>query len=328
MTITPQILRTLLPSARVELVTEESCERVDELSVAENKAIWLVKQGKHVFICPVVIDDSPRRAQPGDFFINALPQGTLGKFQNEIRVSAESESALTAEQTNESVILDSRYILKWQLTLSDTQSHIKEQVLQTQGFPFTPKSHGYLTYNNQLIASLYDYIPNTTDGWTWCIQKAKENDTSDWVSQLARITSAMHKAFEGTGFAHGDLHVGQFLNRDDEFYVIDFEANPISTQESAVQDVASLMCSFIHVGAVIDKKYPVPHDNTEWIRRTLHKFQYEYEENTMHLLEPKELRELMLEHEEVEAEYAEKYLPHWKYVAEFGKEFIQGHING
>lgn len=312
----------------MELVTEDSCERVDELSLTYNLAIWLVKQGENVFICPVVMDDSPRRAQPGDFIINALPQGRQGKFQNDIDITVQNESALSAEQTNESVILDAQYILKWQLMLSDTQSHIKEQALQNHRFHFTPKSHGYLTYDNHLIASLYDYIPNTTDGWTWCIQKAKENDTSDWVSRLARITSDMHKAFEGTGFAHGDLHVGQFLNRDDEYYVIDFEANPISTHENAIQDVASLMCSFIHVGAVIDKKYPVAHDNTEWIRTTLHKFQYEYEENTLNLLEPKELRALMLEHEEVEAEYAEKYLPHWKYVAEFGKEFIQGHING
>ena len=309
-------------------MTEDSCELVDELPLSSDQSIWLVKQGEKDFICPVVISDTPRRAEPNDFLINNLPLGTHGKFHNDIQVTAKKESALTAEQTNESVILDDLYILKWQLMVSDTQSHIKERVLQNHGFPYAPKAHGYLTYENHLIASLYDYIPNTTDGWTWCIQKAKANDSSEWVSGLARITADMHTAFEGTGFAHGDLHVGQFLNREDEFYVIDFETNPITTSESAIQDVASLMCSFIHVGAVIDKKYPVAHDNTAWIQKTLDKFQYEYEENTMHLLEPEELRTLMLEHEEVEAEYAEKYLPHWKYVAEFGKAFIQGHING
>jgi hypothetical protein len=327
-TITPEILRTLVPSARVELITDEACTIADELTVDDSSSLWLIRQGEKVFICPVVEAEIPRRAQAGDFIVNKLPQGTHGKFHNDIQVLTKSELALSAEQTNESVILDNTYILKWQLTLSDTQSHLKEQALATYGFPFTPPTRGHITYDNQLIASLYDYIPETTDGWTWCIQKAKLNDTSAWVSVIARITAEMHKAFEGTNFAHGDLHVGQFLNRHDEFYVIDFEGNPISKSEGTIQDVASLMCSFIHVGAVIDKKYPVPHDNLLWIRTTLQKFQYEYEEHSMQLLDAEELWKCMAEHEEVEAEYAEKYLPHWKYVAEFGKEFIQGQTHG
>jgi hypothetical protein len=327
-TISPETLRTLVPSARVELITDEACTIADELTLDDSSSLWLIRQGEKVFICPVVEGDVPRRAQPGDFIINKLPQGAYGKFHNGIHVVIERELALSTEQTNESVILDDTYILKWQLTLSDTQSHLKEQVLENNGFPFTPPTRGHITYDNQLVASLYDYIPETTDGWTWCIQKAKLNDTSAWVSAIARITAEMHKALEGTSFAHGDLHVGQFLNRDDEFYVIDFEGNPISKRESPIHDVASLMCSLIHVGAVIDKKYPVPHDNLLWIRTTLQKFQYEYEEHSMKSLDAEELWKLMAEHEEVEAEYAEKYLPHWKYVAEFGKEFIQGQTHG
>ncbi len=173
MTITPEILRTLVPSARVELITDEACTITDELTLDDSSSLWLIRQGEKVFVCPVVEGDVSRRAQAGDFIVNKLPQGTHGKFHNDIEVFTEREVALSAEQTNESVILDNTYILKWQLTLSDTQSHIKEQTLANFGFPFTPPTRGHLTYDNQLIASLYDYIPETTDGWTCAFKKQK-----------------------------------------------------------------------------------------------------------------------------------------------------------
>ena len=313
----------------MELVTEDECQLYDELNLDEQRAIWLIEQSERVFICPVIVSDAPRRIIAGDLFANMLQVGTNGHFHNEIHLASNHEVALTAEQTNESFILDDSRIIKWQLMLGDTRSREKELLIQNQGFAFTPKSFGYLTYQEKLVASVYEYIIGASDGWTWCIQKAKDNDLGSWIQALAEITSTMHRAFEGSGFAHGDLHVGQFLNSGDDFYVIDFEGSPIPTShESSIADVASLMCSFIHVSAVIEKKYPVEHDNYDWLEKVLQTFQYEYEEHSMQLLDNQELWQLMLEHEEVEAEYAEKYLPHWKYVAEFGKDYIQGKFNG
>jgi hypothetical protein len=155
-TITPEVLRTLVPSTRGDLITAEACALIDELSLDESSSVWLIRQGEKVFICPVVEGEALRRAQPGDLIINKLPYGTHGKFQNNIQVLTEREIALSAEQTNESVILDDTYILKWQLNLSDTQSHLKEQVLENNGFPFTPQTRVHITYDNQLVASLYD----------------------------------------------------------------------------------------------------------------------------------------------------------------------------
>ena len=318
-----------MPSTRVDLVTDDACRLYDELILDEQNTIWLIEQNGKIFICPTILDGRPRRAVAGDNFANKLKVGIHGRLENGIHLAASSEKVLDAEQTNESIILDESFIIKWQLVLSDTTSRLKELHLHHHGFLFTPSSIGFMTYDGKLIASAYEYIHNASDGWTWCVQKARENDTGDWIQTLARITSDMHKAFEGSEFAHGDLHVGQFLKANNDFYVIDFEGNPLSqAKESAIADVASLMCSFIHVSAVIDKKYPVEHNNLDWLERVLYTFQYEYEEKSNQLLESDELWSLMLEHEEVEAEYAEKYLPHWKYVAEFGKEYIQGRIHG
>jgi predicted trehalose synthase len=147
----------------------------------------------------------------GDLFANKLHIGTNGHFDNEIHLASSQEIALSAEQTNESFILDDSHIIKWQLMLGNTKSREKETLLQDNGFSFTPRSFGYLTHKEKLVASVYEYIKGASDGWAWCIQRAKDNDRGAWIQSLAEITSTMHRAFEGSGFAHGDLHVGQFF---------------------------------------------------------------------------------------------------------------------
>lgn len=322
-----------MPVTRTELVTGEHCVVVDELPLSASSSLLLIQQGEKTFICPVVTSEPLKRAKAGDFISRSLHSIASDNFHSSLQIPdlIEEELPIEAEQTNESLIVNGTLILKWQLLLSATASHFKEEVLLEQGFLHTPHSFGHITYgpDKHLVASLYQYLPNTTDGWKWCVEKAKANDATTWVRDLALVTADMHKAFAGTPYAHGDLHVGQFLNSDERFFVIDFEGNPVSNvRESALADVASLMCSFIHVGAVIDKKYPVEHNIFEWIQTVLDKFLSYYETYAEKSIHRGELREAMLEHEIIEAEYAAKFLPHWSYVADFGTHYIKGYMHG
>ena len=59
---------------------------------------------------------------------------------------------------------------------------------------------------------------------------------------------------------HGDLHAGQFLRAGDAMVVTDFDGNPLqdpdgrSRSQSPLRDVASMVQSIDHVGAVVVKR--------------------------------------------------------------------------
>ena len=59
---------------------------------------------------------------------------------------------------------------------------------------------------------------------------------------------------------HGDLHAGQFLRAGDAILVTDFDGNPLqdlddrSRAQSPLRDVASMVQSIEHVGAVVVKR--------------------------------------------------------------------------
>lgn len=131
---------------------------------------------------------------------------------------------------------------------------------------------------------------------------------------------------------HGDLHIGQILRTraPHAYYVIDFDGNP--TQEtndpfqSAARDVASMLCSLDHVARVVIKRTDglseIERQRVmEWIPATESAFLDSYvdslrDRGCSELFDSRLVPAFRVQQECREYIYADRYLPHWRYVPE------------
>ena len=238
--------------------------------------------------------------------------------------SYSQERFISVDQSNESVILDESIIVKWQLTAQKSIGAHKEEILTENGFSHLPELLGNIYWDEKLLASVKKYIPGTTDGWTWCVDKAKASDLGPWLVNLAHLTAEMHRCLEG--LIHGDFHVGQILktSQSDQLWVIDFDGDPLATAEEAIdplRDVASMCASFFHVGAVAIKHGADPSVIKEWIVQAESIYAATYFEGNA--FDVKALRALMRSLENRELKYADKFLPQWRYAPEFAISYME-----
>ena len=131
---------------------------------------------------------------------------------------------------------------------------------------------------------------------------------------------------------HGDLHIGQILRTKSqlEYLVIDFDGNPTldapADFQPAARDVAGMLCSLDHVARVVIRR---TEDLTEsqaqrvldWIPSSEAAFLDTYtatldEAECAALLDQRLIAPLRIQQECREYIYADRYLPHWRYVPE------------
>ena len=131
---------------------------------------------------------------------------------------------------------------------------------------------------------------------------------------------------------HGDLHIGQILRTKSqlEYLVIDFDGNPTLDSpadfQPAARDVAGMLCSLDHVARVVIRR---TEDLTEsqaqrvldWIPSSEAAFLDTYtatldEAECAALLDQRLIAPLRIQQECREYIYADRYLPHWRYVPE------------
>jgi predicted trehalose synthase len=207
----------------------------------------------------------------------------------------------------------------------------KERLLAEANFQHTPQGFGAITWRGNrgqecLLLSVHQYLADAPDGWTWCVARAMDNDSSDWVLKIAAVVATMHGAFADFEVAHGDLHVGQFLQHDDDYFVIDFDGDPLGGEgQSWMSDLVSMLCSFIHVAAVAEVKYLSAHDLGSWVEAVSEQFLGEYLRirSDVRLPDRAVLLKKMADNERREHEYATRYLPEWTYAAEYGMAFVE-----
>ncbi|MDP1878548.1 MAG: aminoglycoside phosphotransferase [Actinomycetota bacterium] len=131
---------------------------------------------------------------------------------------------------------------------------------------------------------------------------------------------------------HGDLHIGQVLRQSgtERLLVVDFDGNPTQSSEQrlarqpAARDVASMLTSLDHVGRVVLHRTDdlAARQRTAvlaWIDRAQADFLAGYRayldgHGALGLLEGSLIRPFELQQECREYAYAERYLPHWRYV--------------
>ena len=315
----------LLPQSRAELINACSDVSVD-FPISDSAGVLVFESGNKNFVAPYIKNREIRRAQSKDavtaqLLSNPLPDGLRSTMQSG---SYSQERFISVDQSNESVILDESIIVKWQLTAQKSIGAHKEEILTENGFSHLPELLGNIYWDEKLLASVNKYIPGTTDGWTWCVDKAKASDLGPWLVNLAHLTAEMHRCLEG--LIHGDFHVGQILktSQSDQLWVIDFDGDPLATAEEAIdplRDVASMCASFFHVGAVAIKHGADPSVIKEWIVQAESIYAATYFEGNA--FDVKALRALMRSLENRELKYADKFLPQWRYAPEFAISYME-----
>ncbi|MEI7476365.1 MAG: hypothetical protein WCJ83_02855 [Actinomycetes bacterium] len=314
-----------MPQSRADLIS--SCSDISfDFPISDTAGVLIFESGNKSFVAPYVKNKEIRRAHSKDgvtarLLSKPLPHGLRSTMQGG---SFSQERFISVDQSNESVILDESIIVKWQLTAQKSLGAHKEEILTENGFTHLPELLGNIYWDEKLLASVNKYIPGTTDGWTWCVDKAKANDLGPWLINLAHLTTEMHRCLEG--LIHGDFHLGQILktSQSDQLWVIDFEGDPLATAEEAIdplRDVASMCASFFHVGAVAIKYGADAAVIKEWIVQAKSIFTATYFQGNG--FDIRALHELMRSLENRELKYADKFLPQWRYAPEFAISYME-----
>ena len=147
----------------------------------------------------------------------------------------------------------------------------------------------------------------------------------DWLGDH-EVRAALEPLHAGSAVAghriHGDLHVGQFLRAGATILVTDFDGNPLqdsadrSRPQSPLRDLASLLQSVAHVGAVVKKRRHPDRalDVDRFVGAAIDGALTEYE--THHTVDRQLLHAYRIAQELHEYAYSIRHLPHWRYVAD------------
>jgi maltokinase len=129
---------------------------------------------------------------------------------------------------------------------------------------------------------------------------------------------------------HGDLHAGQFLRAGQTMVVTDFDGNPLQDlgaragAQSPLRDVASMVQSIAHVGAVVVKRRrPDRPDDVD--RFTMAATTAACDAYTAsHDVDDRLLLAFRVAQELHEYAYSIHHLPHWRYVADAALPVLLG----
>jgi maltokinase len=138
-----------------------------------------------------------RRARAGDGAASALtslilraePIGSPGRGFEAIRWAhdvtlgdAPVERAIDVDQTNESVVVGDRVVVKWTVRPSAGPEPAPERLaaLAAAGFPDMPRPWGLLRWRRApgdpapvLVATVVAYLPGARDGWDWAVEDVR-----------------------------------------------------------------------------------------------------------------------------------------------------------
>ncbi|QDC26442.1 aminoglycoside phosphotransferase [Georgenia yuyongxinii] len=126
-----------------------------------------------------------RRARAGDGAAEALA-GLLAGGSRDVGAfaltgwhaePATGEAPIDVDQTNESVVLGGRAVVKWTFQATDGPHPAPTvlDLLERAGFTGTPRPWGLVQWRPareaapRLVASVAAYLPGAADGWTWAV---------------------------------------------------------------------------------------------------------------------------------------------------------------
>ena len=150
-------------------------------------------------------------------------------------------------------------------------------------------------------------------------------DGFEWLDEqiVADVLRPLHDAGPVHGHRiHGDLHAGQFLRAGEILVVTDFDGNPLrdlagrARAQSPLVDVASLVQSIEHVGAIVVKRRrPDRADDVDRFASAATAAALDAY-SAVHTIDQQLLLAFRVAQELHEYAYSIHHLPHWRYVAD------------
>ncbi len=182
---------------------------------------------------PMVVEDTGvRRAAPGDGVAEALlaAMPVLTHDTSFVPDSWHSEDVrgergITVDQTNESVVVGERAMVKWSVALprpgvrGAQPAANRIAALRTGEFDGTPSPWGLLHYVDHadesvrlLLATVAEFLPGAEDGWDWAVDDvrrlARGQSTLEGAllpaARLGELTARLHVALAATGVSTAD----------------------------------------------------------------------------------------------------------------------------
>lgn len=130
---------------------------------------------------------------------SALPSLSYSATDHDTGVPAERDFGSHVDQTNYSVIVAERVVVKW-LTPPAAMPHPAPEMLahlSGAGFQDTAPPYAALTRvdgaGETLLALVTGYLPGARDGWEWCADEAEAGRTA-FADALGRLAADLHLA--------------------------------------------------------------------------------------------------------------------------------------
>ncbi|MBU8830112.1 glucosamine kinase [Mycolicibacterium goodii] len=163
-----------------------------------------------------------RRAEPGDGVAEAMLDVLSGnpgttEHGNFTLISwapqtARGERPITVDQTNESVIVGDRAVVKWATHLQEGPHPAPARIsaLRGAGFRGMPTPWGLVMWQppgqaETLVVTVDEYLPHAEDGWTWAVALVTD------AAQHRAAVPALLDAITAVGFVVAELHAAQAI---------------------------------------------------------------------------------------------------------------------
>jgi maltokinase len=196
---------------------------VATLDLADGFVLGVVEdESGRTYPVPLVAAGSQvRRARAGDgaaeALVDLLAGGSRGHDGFDLTVwrhrPATSERAVEVDQTNESLVVGERAVVKWTF-LADEGPHPAPSLLaelERNGFTGMPRPWAALQWRpspdspQRLLALVTEYLPDAEDGWTWAVEElrmaaqAGEEEPARRVGgPVGELVASFHRALAGT----------------------------------------------------------------------------------------------------------------------------------
>jgi maltokinase len=188
----------------------------ERLVLGADQAVALERAGDAWTVTPQRTDGTPSR--PGDGAAEALiallrRDGALADRWQVLRLvsvpDVAGERPITVDQTNTSVVIGDRVIVKWIRSLTDQPQPSLAALAQLNavGFDRMPTAYAVLTWTSPTgralpVAYVSEYLDGATDGWTWCVDLVRGlvagHDAHPWArdfpGRLGALAADLHVA--------------------------------------------------------------------------------------------------------------------------------------
>ncbi|MEW9532310.1 hypothetical protein [Microbispora sp. NPDC049125] len=103
------------------------------------------------------------------------------------------ERAITADQTNHSVIAGETVVVKWFPRPSRAPHPAPALLSHLAAFPRTARPYAAIFWEDALVALVTAYLPGARDGWEWCVDEAVAGRTA-FAGEIGRLAAELHLA--------------------------------------------------------------------------------------------------------------------------------------